>query len=679
MILIRRLVAILLIPILLVWFTAGTVRSGLDNTLFDDSFLSDQLEEQDFYNWLHDDLIRVALDDLVNVGLDIDSDYLPEGQTKVTFADPATTRDEARAILRATFPPEYLQETSSEALAAFMPYVRGETDEFAIPLALNQRVDVFFSGIEDTYVKIDLANVLVNSLIRPAVIKAAQDFTQGPFGLVLTPEQAGDAALKIVPPEWIDEQVFTTLDALNLYLSGQSDTLTINIPFKDRVPVATQVTKDILTESNADTVIFDKLIRPQITSQIGQISVLSYEVTIEDDEITDAVNRITPQSWVRGHINGIVDNVSAYMSRESDTLAYTVDLSDQRDAAIDVVAELAVTKATAEINALPPCRSLAEAHNAVLAIASGTLPGCTDPNIPIAQFLTELVSQLTTDVKETIGLRFPSSVTYDESLFTDSLAGQGSSNLEDIRDKIADGITIDIDDVLGQISDQDQTAERVLDIIRTGRSYTQEDFDRYRDERAVRQGVDDLDGVDLFRGGLGLVLGPLGAAISIGVTLLILFMIGVLGGRSWNTRLIWGASALTFTALIIWIAFAQVLSGVGADYAEEGLLGIIDDQIAVEKSQGDPTGMLELARDEGVAKARAIGDAITSEFASYPFLWLAAGVIAILLAIAIRVTIGKKKGGYSATGYRYRAAQEERPDSDQPDIDNRLAGIRNEA
>ena len=679
MIEIRRLLAILLIPILLVWFTAGTVRSGLDRTLFDDSFMSDQLEEQDFYNWLHDDLIRVALDDMANVGLDVDSDYLPEGQSKVTFADPATTREEARALLLATFPPEYLQEITAEALAAFMPYVRGETDEFAIPLALNERVDGFFSGVEETYVNIDLANVLVNSLIRPAVVKTAQDFTEGPFGLILTPEQAGDAALRIVPPEWIDQQVFTTLEALNLYLSGQSETLAINISFKDRIPIATQVTKDILTESNADTVIFDKLIRPQITSQIGRISILSYEVTIEDDEITDAVNRIAPKSWVRGHINGIVDNVSAYMSRESDTLAYTVDLSDQRDAAIDVVADLAVAKATAELNALPSCGSLAEIQNAVLAISSGSLPGCTDPNIPIEQFLTSLVSQLTTDVKETIGLRFPSSVTYDESLFTDALEGQGSSNLEGVRDKIAKGITIDADDILGQISDQKQTAERVLDIIRTGRSYTQEDFDRYREERAVRQGVDDLDSVDMFRGGLGLGLGPLGAAISIGITLLILLIIGVLGGRSWTTRLIWGASALTFTALIIWIAFAQVLSGVGADYAEEGLLDRIDNQIAVEESQGDPTGMLELARDEGITKARAIGDAITSEFATYALLWLAAGVIAILLAIAIRVTIGRNKGSYSATGYRFRAAQEDRPDPDQAGIENRLAGIRDES
>ena len=68
MIVVRRFVAILLIPIFLVWFTASTVRSGLDRTLFDDSFLADQLEKQDFYNWLHDDLVRVALDDLVDVG-----------------------------------------------------------------------------------------------------------------------------------------------------------------------------------------------------------------------------------------------------------------------------------------------------------------------------------------------------------------------------------------------------------------------------------------------------------------------------------------------------------------------------------------------------------------------------------------------------------------------------------
>ncbi|MCH8236521.1 MAG: hypothetical protein IIC29_10410, partial [Chloroflexi bacterium] len=179
MIVIRRFIALLLIPIFLVWFSASTVRSGLDRTLFDDSFIADQLVEQDVYNWLHDDLIRVALDDMANVGVSIDSGYLPEGQTTVSFIDPATTRDEARALLRATFPPEYLQETTAAALAEFIPYVRGESDDFAIPLALNDRVSDFFSGLKASYINIDAANILVDELIAPAAEKSAQDFTEG--------------------------------------------------------------------------------------------------------------------------------------------------------------------------------------------------------------------------------------------------------------------------------------------------------------------------------------------------------------------------------------------------------------------------------------------------------------------------------------------------------------------
>jgi hypothetical protein len=660
LIVIRRFLAILLIPIFLVWFTASTVRSGLDRTLFDDSFLADQLEEQDFYNWLHDDLIRVALDDLVNVGLDIDSEYLPEGETTVEFADPATTRDAARSLLLATFPPEYLQEITSEALAEFMPYLRGESDEFAISLALNERVSGFFTGLEDTYVQIDLANVLVDELIAPAAVKSAGDFTEGPFGLVLTPEQAGEAAREIVPPEWIDEQVFTTLDTLNAYLSGNSDTLAINISFKDRVPIAARVIKETLTESNAEEVIFDKLIKPKITEQIGLVTVLSYEVTINDDEITDAVNRIAPPEWVRGHIDAIIDNVAAYMSRESDTLSYTVDLSDQRAAAIDVLADLAVAKAVEQVDALPQCASLAAGQNALRAIAAGSLPGCTNPNLPIDQFLEQLVTQLTAEVKQIIGGQFPDSVTYDESLFTSALGGQGSTDLESVRDKIAEGMTIDVDDMLGQISDQDQTADLMLEIIRTGRSYTQVDFDRYREERAANRGTDDLNAVDTFRGTLGLVLGPLAAAIATGIGLLILFIIGVLGGRSWTSRLIWGASALTFSALIIWLMFAQILSGVGADFATEKLLGGIEIQIAENERQGDSIGMLVLARDEGVEKLRAVGDAITGEFAGYAILWLVAGVIAILAAIAIRVTGGKKIVSYlGISRARYQPASPE--------------------
>ena len=645
MIVIRRFFALLLIPIFLVWFTAGTVRSGLDRTLFDDSFIADQLEEQDFYNWLHDDLLRVALEDMSNVGIDIDSAYLPAGQTTVSFADPQTTRDEARALIKATFPPEYLQETVATALSEFMPYLRGETDDFAIPLALNERVSGFFTGLRETYINIGVADILVDELISPAAEKSAQDFTEGPFGLILSPAQARDAARKIAPPEWIDEQVFATIDALDLYLSGQSETLAINISFSDRVPVAAQVTKDILTESNADQVIFDKLIKPQITEQIGQITVLSFRVTIDDDEITDAVNRIAPPEWVRGHINGIIDAVAAYMSRESETLEYTIDLTDQRDAAVDVLTELAITKALELVNSLPRCGSIAEAQNAISSIQAGRIPGCSDPNLPIEPLVGQLQTRLAAEVKQIIGGQFPTSVSYNESLFTSLLAGQGATDLAGIRDQIADGITIDAGDILGLISDQNDTADRMLEIIRTGRPYTVADFDRYRDERAARLGRDDLENVDTFRGGLGLVVGPVGAALAIAGTLLILLLIGVLGGRSWTSRLLWAASALVFSALIVWLAFAQVASGYGADFAEDRLLEVIDDRIALERAQGYPTGMLELARDEGVEKIRAFGDAVMAKFAGYAVLWLLAGVIAILLAIAIRVSRGRSSPG----------------------------------
>ena len=89
--------------------------------------------------------------------------------------------------------------------------------------------------------------------------------------------------------------------------------------------------------------------------------------------------------------------------------------------------------------------------------------------------------------------------------------------------------------------------------------------------------------------------------------------------------------------------------------------------------------MLELARDEGIAKVRAIGDAITGKFAGYAFLWLAAGIIAILVGIAIRVSQGRSKGGYSATGYRFRASQSETPASNAPAVENHLDSIRGES
>jgi hypothetical protein len=104
---------------------------------------------------------------------------------------------------------------------------------------------------------------------------------------------------------------------------------------------------------------------------------------------------------------------------------------------------------------------------------------------------------------------------------------------------------------------------------------------------------------------------------------------------------------MAFSALILWLAFTQVIGGVGADFATEGILGEIETQIAEKERQDEPIGMLVLVRDEGVEKLLAIGDAITGKFAGYVLLWLAVGVIAIIAAIAIRMTGGKKAISYS--------------------------------
>ena len=64
--------------------------------------------------------------------------------------------------------------------------------------------------------------------------------------------------------------------------------------------------------------------------------------------------------------------------------------------------------------------------------------------------------------------------------------------------------------------------------------------------------------------------------------------------------------------------------------------------------------MLELARDEGIAKVRAIGDAVTGEFATHAMLWLVVGIIAIVIGIALEVTQRKKRIRYLDPEYSHQ-------------------------
>jgi hypothetical protein len=629
MIFIRRILAVLVGIVFFAVFTLGIVRSHVADTFFNSAYVSKQLVRLDVYNWVHDSVLPAVVADEVSTGIEIDGDFLPGDATTVQFADQATTQRTILNLARGTVPPEYLQEFTEGFLDGFLPYVQGETDEFAVALGLRGRVVAFFPSARRAIADMRLSETLVNELVAPAAERSAADFTAGPLGVTLTGQQARDAALRIAPPDWIDAQILDAMDQAEAYLTGRSLSMNIRVPLADRLPIAADVIKDILAEGQADQLLFDRVILPRIREQIGSVTVLSYEVPISDAEINDAVRQIAPRRWVQGHVNGIVDATAAYLSRETDDLTYAVDMRARKAAAVDIIGDLAVRKLREQISSIPRCSTRADLAEAGIAAQQGDLPPCIPPQ-GTNGFLEDAVTRVRGDVRAQIGARFPDTMRYSLNDFSAGLTGRGVTELQEVRDTIHDGITYTDQDLRDEFGEDLGTFDRWLDVIRNGRPYTSVDWENDLTE----SDSEDFDSFDTARGYLGLALGTEGGALVLGVALLLMAVIGILGGRMWSTRLAWAAGALTLSALVLVVVASQILPGPVRDRAWDESINQINQQIAEDRAAGEPVQLLIVMRDEGIPKAEEFTTSWVSGLGDAALLWLFVGLLGMAVGWA---------------------------------------------
>ena len=156
------------------------------------------------------------------------------------------------------------------------------------------------------------------------------------------------------------------------------------------MPTVTRVLKEVLDEADAETFLFDKLIEPELRKALCSLTEISYGIEIADSDIKNAIEAVAPAAWVREQRNNIIDNVSAYLSSESDSLAINVELKERAETAASELIELAVDKLATLIDDIPPCRSVRDALASANSIHTGSFQTSTAPEISVSMWLSWL-------------------------------------------------------------------------------------------------------------------------------------------------------------------------------------------------------------------------------------------------------------------------------------------------
>ena len=213
------------------WLVAGHVRA----TVLDEGYLQGELQRLDAYAFVTDDVYAAYVDDFIDgVGED-----LPEALGRVDVPSDEAARRELLRLARTAAPPKYLQQQTEALLAGLMPYLRGESDGFAIRPQLGARLEAVAgsvegnpSALESAFRELGLGELMVEHLVARYATEQA-----GAPGVV-APSATSNAAATADASEWFTAELFAALDELVPYLLGETDSFAVEVSFEGREALA---------------------------------------------------------------------------------------------------------------------------------------------------------------------------------------------------------------------------------------------------------------------------------------------------------------------------------------------------------------------------------------------------------------------------------------------------------
>jgi hypothetical protein len=392
----------------------------------------------------------------------------------------------------------------------------------------------------------DMYNWIYDDFMPVALDEAEEN--QGsdlPIPLHVIKDDLVSVIKETLPPDWLQSQTENAIKAIVPYVVGDKDSFSIHIQLRDRIDLLAPAVIEVASQQEIYDYLMYELIENVILTNVGQAVDLPFEVIISEGEIFSAITQVLPPEWVQERLAEIINELAAYLKGDTDRVDIVVDLADSKTAAIDRITSLADQKLRTAFNALPECNQ-ADFEQALLNLTPGSLPDCRPAGLDYEGFKDALGIDVASSIDQMIGDSMPDSWVYTDAQLRQSLGIDNAEQLDEARDLIANGNTITEADLRDAISDDSDTDLQTFDDVRHG--------------------------IHSFRAWIWVLWL---------IPVLLLVCIGLLGGRSWRTKLAGALAVLFITCLVIFIAVAVIQSKV-IDQHAQSLIGDPADHQGVE-------------------------------------------------------------------------------------------------
>ena len=536
----RRLFAVLLLPVFLVLFVATLTVFRVNATLLEADFYTDTFERLSVYEFLYDDALPFAIEES---GVDLAT--LPLGLD--------LTPDGVAGYAARVLPPDWLAENVGGAIAQAVPYLTGETDSFEITLRLDDRVEAADVVVRDLLREARIHAYLLDEVVRPRLDESKETLFAGlPFNPGLTTDQILDGVKDVVPEEWLKERIEDVLDQVVPYAVGKTDSFAVHIPVQERAEVGLDVVAVWLNLSleggGAYDYLLEEQIAPIVRANLGSAVALPYGVEVTDAEILDAMSQVLPPDWVQARVTDAIGSFGPYLTGRTDSFVLSIPLEDRAVLAADVLVDAVDAKFEAVYTALPIC-TIEQLGEVMSSLSLTELPECRPAVVSYAALKPIIGLDIVEQLAVAIVDQLPDAIEVTERSLLDAFGdAPGGVSVDGIRGYLRDGFTFTDGDLQGLIENFDAGDTDVAARFDEYRGYLSDGYTI--DESSVMGWLDDnFERFDDVRGWV-----KLGRDLLFLLVVLLGFIaliVGFLGGRRWGTRLVWaGVPVLISGALV---------------------------------------------------------------------------------------------------------------------------------
>ena len=632
----RKILAVLLAGLFFILFFVATTVNQVVDTASDPGVITGMLDDSDAYDYVYDNIVGNMVHDMVTKGIEIDNG-LDESSppTVLSFDDPDADSVAITNLIETLVPREYVKEKLEESLNGIVPYVRGETDDFTIDLEVQGRVRLVPAAARQVVADLDLTERVIDDLLIPQLYKFVDQISDQALGIELTNTEVENAAREVFEADWLEAQLFGAIDEITPFFAGDADSFNVVLKFDDRAVIFGRILKEkLVSESTLYNLVFTQVVDPLIQQTISESTSVGFGIALTEVEVVETFEIIAPRAWVEEQGEGVIDALLDYLVGKSDSLEYTVDLSDRKSEATETLQILAREKLKLALGDIPTCSSPLDAIGASQDLAARQFPRCViGGQSAIDSTIAEFGPVMDLKIASFVEAQVPNEVAYSQAQLA-AHTGGGLDTIKDLRSRIYEGVNFTDRDLVNAMSDgspeSQDDAEKALRILANGVMITEQNITDNINPGALQQFNDarDLAGTAL---GIRWILWIF--------VLVPLFLIVLIGGSDWSGRMKWVGGVVAVSALIVYggIAVAWSFNDIVQDYVPN-----YGSEVSNEFRSDYPRLSAELESDELNNRFERAMDSWQQSWRNQALPWILGGVVVFAAGIALSVLNARK-------------------------------------